>query len=107
MKKSRIIDQIPLENSKYVNNFIDVEVYYSKGGYSYISSQNNPRVYYISVTSVQRSGNTVRTAMFGGIAKFLTAANRYSKKQFEDAVELGKKEAPDLIESIRAKELAA
>jgi len=102
MEKRRIIEQIPVENSKSGNNSIDVEVYYSKGGMSYFSGTSSPRGYYISVTPVHRKGIMVRTTMFTGVKKFLMSANRYTEKQFNNAVELGKQAAPDMLEKEQA-----
>jgi len=107
MEKKRLLETIPLENSKNGNNCIEAEVYYSKGGADYFSGGTRPRGYYVSVTPVCRNGTSVRFTAFSGIARFLLPTSRYTDKQFETAVELGKGAAPELVKQVLAKEQAA
>jgi len=76
-----------------------VEVTYSK--------DRLPRGYYLSVTPVTHKDNMVSMVLFTGSKKLLMQANRYSAKQFEQAVEMGKAAAPELIEFVLEQEKAA
>jgi len=44
---------------------------------------------------------------FSGTTKLLLTTNRYSAKQFEKAVEMGRSEAPALVEFVKEQEKAA
>lgn len=101
--EKRLLESIPQEGLKN-GTHIDVEIYYTKGGANYFSGGTTPRGYYLSVTPVTRKDNT---ALFTGVSKLLLRTSRYSAKQFEQAVEMGKAEAPELIEYVRQKETAA
>ena len=47
----KIVERIPYEGMKN-GTHLDVEVYYSKGGTSYLSGTVSPRGYYLSVTGI-------------------------------------------------------
>jgi len=94
----KLIESIPCERLKY-GTHIDVEVYYTKG--------RTPRGYYISVKPVKHEGNMVSNMAFSGTTKLLLTTNRYSAKQFEKAVEMGRSEAPALVEFVKEQEKAA
>jgi len=86
---------------------IDAEVYYSKGGLNPFSGDTVHRGYYLNVAPVRREGSTMSYTLFAGVMKLLMTTERYSQKQFEQAVELAKAETPGLIGLVLAKELAA
>lgn len=75
---------------------------------NFFSGGTTPRGYYLSVTPVTRRGDgTVSFVMFSGTARLLLQTNRFSPKQFEQAVELGKQAAPELIAHVLEQERAA
>ena len=86
------------------NTHLQISVYYSKGGTSYFSGQNNPRGFYVSVTPVKRDGITVSYLMFSGYSHFLFGANRYSEKQHDKAIEMSGPEADKIIERLKAEQ---
>lgn len=85
--EKRLLESTPYEGLKS-GSHIDVEVYYSKGGMNYLSGGRTPRGYYLSVTPVTRKNGMVSTILFSGTKKLLMPANRYSAKQFEQAVNM-------------------
>lgn len=98
--QSRLLESTPHEGLKN-GSHIDVEVYYTKGG-------ARPRGYYLSATPVtHKEGGMVSTVLFTGMNKLLIPASRYSAKQFEQAVNMGRIEAPELIKQVLEKERAA
>lgn len=99
----RLLESTPYEGLKN-GTHLDVEVYYSKGGANYISGGTTPRGYYLSVTPVTHKNGMVSTVLFTGMKRLLMQTNRYSAKQFEQAVQKGRLEAPELIELVLDKE---
>ena len=105
--EKKILDSIPYEGLRN-GTHIDVEVYYTTGGMNYLAGGTTLRGYYISVIPVTRRGDgMVSQTLFRGMKKLLLQTNRYSAKQFEQAVEMGRNEAPGLIEYVLKKECAA
>lgn len=102
-EQRRMIESIPCEGLKDATH-IDVEVYYTKGGANYFSGGVTRRGYYLSVKPVKREGAWVSYGMFSGYSKLLLEANRFSAKQLEQAVELGRAAAPELVQRILADE---
>lgn len=105
--EKRMIESRPYEGLRN-GTHIDVEVYYSKGGANYLSGGYTSRGYYVSVTPVTRKGDgMVSYILFNGVKKLLMQTARFSAKQFEQAVEMGKDTAPELIASVLKQEQAA
>ena len=104
--EKRLLESTPYEGLKN-GTHIDVEVYYTKGGANYFSGGVTPRGYYVQVTPVTRKDGMVSFVMFTGSAQLLMKTSRYSSKQFEQAVEMGKKAAPELINRVLEQERVA
>jgi hypothetical protein len=85
---------------------LEVSVYYSKGGYSYFSGQKIPRGYYISVRPVSMGNGTISFDLLAGCTKLLLATNRYSDKQFAQAIELASACENELIDAVMKKQAA-
>jgi len=104
--EKRLLESIPCEG---LNNgtHIDVEVTYNKGGRNYLSGGITPRGYYLRVTPVKRENGLVSFNLFSGSSQLLMEASRYSAKQFERAVEMGRAAAPELVNHVKEKETAA
>lgn len=98
MATSKMIESIPCTELKGITH-IDVEVYYTKGG--------SKRGYYISVKPVTRDEIMVSYIMFTGIVKLLLETSRFSAKQFEQAVQMGRDAAPELVKQVIEQEKAA
>jgi len=106
MEKSKLLESKPCEGLKN-GSHLDVEVYYTQGGANYFSGGTTPSGYYLSVTPVTRKDNMVSMTLFTGLKKLLLQTNRYSAKQFERAVEMGRAVAPELVKLVIAQEKAA
>jgi hypothetical protein len=108
-KQRRVLESTPHDGLKDATH-IDVEVYYTKGGANYWSGGTTQRGYYLSVKPVTHKDGMVSYAMFSGYSKLLLKANRFSDKQLDQAVELGRAEAPALIsrvlEEVKSKQTA-
>lgn len=102
----RLLESTPHDGLKN-GSHIDVEVYYTKGGANYLSGGTTPRGYYLSVSPVTHKNGMVSTIMFTGKKKLLMQSNRYSAKQFEQAVQKGRLEAPELIKQVIDEEKSA
>lgn len=105
-KNSRMLESIPHTGLKHATH-IDVEVYYTKGGPNLWSGGYTQRGYYISAKPVTRNGVSISYTMFTGTSKLLMEASRFSEKQLEQAVELGRAEASGLIAMVLAQNKAA
>ena len=95
----KIVERIPYEGMKN-GTHLDVEVYYSKGGTSYLSGTVSPRGYYLSVTPVTCRSGMVSHTLFSGARKLLMQTKRFSSKQLEQAAEMSKVDVPALIEQV-------
>lgn len=83
---------IEIKNPNKNVNCLKVEVYYDKGGFSYVSYTHKPRGYYISVVPVYREnkGSYIMESYvaFTGYKQLLLEVKRQSQKQYEKAVEI-------------------
>ena len=85
---------------------LEISVYYSKGGRIYYTGQELPRGYYLSVQPVTLGYHTVRHTLFSGWKRIILKANRYSDKQFDNAVEMAKAYEEELIAKVTMKKEA-
>ena len=86
---------------------LEVSVYYTKGGANYFSGGTIRRGYYINVTPVTKSENSVSFVMFTGRSQLLFETSRYSDKQFAKAVEMSKDVRAELIAAVLSESKAA
>ena len=95
------MDRILLESTPHDGlkngTHLDVEVYYTKVQHGY----------YLSVQPVTHERGMKSVVLLTGEKKLLMQTKRFSKKQFEQAVELGRLAAPELIEHVLKTERAA
>jgi len=70
------------------NKFIDVELYYSKGGMNYFTSSVERRGIYVSVTPVERSadGRWTSVTALSGVKALVAECARFSQKQLDSTV---------------------
>lgn len=70
------------------NMFITLEVFYSKGGYSYSNYEHQERGYYISIKPeeiIQRDGYSTRIySAFTGYKILIEKASRLSEKKLQE-----------------------
>lgn len=102
----KTLESIPHDGLKN-GTHIDVELYYSKGGVSYLSGEISPRGYYVRVAPVTRKHGMLSFVLFTGVSKLLLQTSRFSKRQFEQAVEMAKAATPTLIEQVLTQEKTA
>ena len=103
---NRHLESIPYEGLKN-GTHLDIEVYYSKGGYSFFGGSYERRGFYISVVPVTRGGGMVSTTLFSGVKQLILEVGRYSDKQFNKAVEMSASMKDALISHVLEKERAA
>jgi hypothetical protein len=99
-EQTRYIERSGLKDG----NHLEVSVFYDKGGKSYFTGQVSPRGYYLSVRPVTLNNGMVRFSMFSGCKKLILESNRFSEKQFANAIEKAKVFEDDLISNITMKE---
>ena len=104
--KRLLLESTPYEGLKN-GTHIDVTVYYDIGGVDFLEGETKLRGYYVSVTPVNRRDNTVSQRVFTGYKYFLLQTSRFSAKQFEQTVELGRAVVPAMIERVLKEERAA
>lgn len=79
------------ENNRDNNNYLQVEFYYTLGGYQYSTYTVKPRGYYISVTPIEKSErngvNMISFTGFTGFYEMLEKCDRKSKKAQQAASE--------------------
>jgi hypothetical protein len=99
------------EQKKYIKrsglkegNHLEVSVYYSKGGMSYLTYKVYPRGYYLSVRPVTLGKGTAGYNLFSGCTRLILETNRYSDKQFGKAVEMVRPFEDELIANVTMEE---
>ena len=106
MEEKRLLASTPYEGLKN-GTHIDTEVYYTKGGRDFFFGDFVTRGYYVSVLPVTRKDGMVIVSSGTAKTRLLMPAHRFSAKQFEQAVEMGKQSAPELISQVLKRERAA
>jgi len=97
-----------IERNGLINaTHLEVSVYYTKGGLNYFSGGMIARGYYISVTPVTISDETIRYTAFTGCSQLMLETQRYSDKQFDRAIEMAKEHRDALIATVVEKNKAA
>ena len=95
---------LPLKDNGQRENYLKVELYYSKGGMNYFTYRNEPRGYYISATPVERNGIMEGFTAFTGIRKLVREVSRKSEKAEREAEATFETEAKELIEYVLNKQ---
>ena len=79
------------ENNRDHNNYLQVEFYYTLGGYQYSTYTVKPRGYYVSVTPVEKGDrhgvSMISVTAFTGVYEMLEKCDRKSKKAEQAARE--------------------
>ena len=76
---------------------LEVSVYYTKGGANYFSGGVTRRGYYLSVKPITKGNGMVRYTVFSGCSQLLFETQRFTAKQFANAVEMAKNREEELI----------
>lgn len=82
------------------NEFIEVSVYYDKGGMNYFTSRTDPRGYWISVSRITKGANWVRRTLFEGRKMFLLEAKRFSQKGMNNAINIGEGTYKKMVKNV-------
>ena len=86
-----------------VDNYIEADVYYTTGGFSYFSYKNTPRGYFMSVRKIGKyatdNGVIMEARLLGGDGrkKLIKEVARKSNKATEEAKKIFESEIDDLI----------
>lgn len=104
--QKQLLESIPQEGLSY-GTHINVEVSYNKGGVSYFTGRTVRRGYYLSVQPVKRERGMVSFELYSAHTLLLMEASRYSVKQFEKAVQMGREQAPALIQKVLQEQKSA
>lgn len=94
---SIIIKDIPTENE---NEFIEVSMYYSLGGYNVWTGDNDRRGYWLSVSKVEKGDGWVKQALFEGRKMFLKEVKRKSKKAEKEALTIAMEKYPEMVRRV-------
>lgn len=87
------------------DNYIEADVYYTKGGYSYFSYKNTPRGYFMSVSRIGRydmNGVMMESHSFGaaGCKKMLKEVSRQTAKGNREAVEIYERDIAEFVKEV-------
>jgi hypothetical protein len=64
-----------------------VSVYYTRGGYSFISGESSRRGFYVSLTPCKYDNMSFQYSAFSGYKTLLEEASRFNKKKLQSLVE--------------------
>jgi len=81
-------------------NAVEVRVYYTTGGYSFISGQDISRGYWLEVQPMGWSRNITMRSAFKGYRLLLQSAKRLSKKQLGLLADQHVYQISDLVQGI-------
>lgn len=77
--------------------FIEVELYYSKGGYNVFTYKNESRGYYVRICPITVERNMVSFIAFSGTKVCIHECSRKSAKAEREAIALANDEYRDLV----------
>ena len=99
--------RLPLAENTNKSTHLEINTYYSLGGVSYATYKNEPRGYYISVTTIKldnsRGYTMVTTTAFSGAKRCMIECSRQSKKKAEEACNIKREEYQDMIDYVLEK----
>ena len=87
------------------DNYIEADVYYTKGGYSYFTYRDTPRGYFMSVSRIGRYdlGGAIMEAqtLFGsGYKQMIKEVSRQTAKGDRESVEVYERDIDEFIKSV-------
>ena len=104
MKKHKeYLERDDLKNATH----LQISIYYTKGGTSLWGGGAIRRGYYLMVTPVTKSENSISFTAFTGYSHLLLETQRYTDKQFDRAVEIAEEHKETLIATVVEKNKAA
>ncbi len=97
-------------NTTKENTKLQVEVYYSRGGWNFGTGKDEPRGYWLSIQPVSLSEEAgikmISVTLFSGLKRFLTATkvDRKGGKNEQAALRLAEQYEKELLEQVCIKE---
>lgn len=78
-------------------NFIELELYYSKGGWNVFTCKQESRGYYVRICPIKVERNMVSFVAFSGTKVCILECSRKSAKAEREAIEMANGECRDLV----------
>ena len=97
MEREVVLKLIPTGKE---HEYIEVSVYYEKGGRNMFTSRNEPRGFWLSVSKVQKEENWTKRFLFEGRKMFLLEVKRFSQKAMDEAVEIAEGKYREMVERV-------
>lgn len=97
MEREVVLKLIPTGKE---HEYIEVSVYYKKGGRNMFTSRNEPRGFWLSVSKVQKGENWTKRFLFEGRKMFLMEVKRFSQKAMDEAVEIAKGKYSEMVKNV-------
>jgi hypothetical protein len=110
MEKDVTIKLIPTGNDCEYNGemareYIEVSVYYHKGGFSMSTYEEQPRGFWVSVSKIRKGKVFISRRVFEGRKMFLLEVKRFSEKKMKEAIEKAKEVYPDMVKRVYGMEV--
>lgn len=83
MKRRKIYKDIKVDGKTDISH-IRVEIYYDKGGMSYLSGKEEKRGLYLSLVPVKKDGSWTTVRIYNGVRMFVKPMKRFSNKQLKE-----------------------
>ena len=97
MERKVVLKLIPTGGK---NEYIEVSVYYKKGGENMFTSREEPRGFWVSVSKVQKGDGWTKRLAFEGRKMFLLEVKRFSQKAMDKAVEIAEGKYREMVERV-------
>ena len=97
MEREVVLKLIPTGKE---HEYIEVSVYYNKGGRNMFTSRVEPRGFWVSVAKIQKNGNWVKRFAWEGRKMFLLEVKRFSQKAMDEAVEIAEGKYREMVERV-------
>lgn len=97
MERDVVLKLIPTGKE---NEYIEVSVYYKKGGVNMFTYRDEPRGFWLSVSKVQKKESLTTRFLFEGRKMFLLEVKRFSQKAMDKAVEIAEGKYREMVERV-------
>lgn len=97
MEREVVLKLIPTGKE---HEYIEVSVYYKKGGVNMFTYREEPRGFWLSVSKVQKEENWTKRFLFEGRKSFLLEVKRFSQKALDKAVEIAEGKYREMVERV-------
>ena len=97
MEREVVLKMIPTGKE---HEYIEVSVYYKKGGVNMFTYREEPRGFWLSVSKVQKEESWTKRFLFEGRKMFLLEVKRFSQKAMDKAVEIAEGKYREMVERV-------